>query len=105
MEQTLRMAVSEHLALVDVSGGFTVLRLRGEHAQDVLMKSTPYDVHPDHFTRAKVVNTNFAKTQVTLRCVALGEYELIVRRSYSDYVWVWLQRAAAEYGLQVVTTC
>jgi len=103
IENDLRKAVSAHVAIVNVSGGYTVLELSGAHARDVLMKSTGYDVHPDHLSAGKVVNTTFAKAQVTLRCVDLhegqGRYELIVRRSFSDYVWLWIQRASAEYGL------
>ena len=108
IERALRDAVSGHMAIVNVSGGYTCLELSGRHACDVLKKSTGYDTHPDHLTPGKVVNTTFAKAQVTLRCVDVTEgrqgdidgcYELIVRRSFSDYVWLWIQRAAAEYGL------
>ncbi|OUC50154.1 hypothetical protein B7939_13495, partial [Eggerthia catenaformis] len=28
-------------------------------------------------------------------------WELVVRRSFADYFWLWLQDASAEYGLQV----
>ncbi|MES2089026.1 MAG: sarcosine oxidase subunit gamma family protein, partial [Pseudomonadota bacterium] len=27
--------------------------------------------------------------------------ELVIRRSFSDYWWLWLQDASAEYGLNV----
>lgn len=103
IEQALRSDVSGHIAIVNVSGGYSILELSGSDARSMLMKSTGYDVHPDHFGEGKVVNTTFAKAQVTLRAVEVGEsssrYELIVRRSFSDYVWLWLQRAGAEYGM------
>jgi len=114
IETALRDVVSGHMAIVNVSGGYTILGLHGPDARRVLMKSTGYDTHPEHLPPGKVVNTTFAKTQVTLRCVSIdkssdeagdtssdevGHYELIVRRSYSDYVWLWIQQAAAEYGL------
>ena len=82
------------------------MELSGSDARSVLMKSTGYDTHPDHFGVGKVVNTTFAKAQVTMRVVELSEsdarYELVVRRSFSDYLWLWLQRAGAEYGMQAV---
>ena len=28
-------------------------------------------------------------------------FELIFRRSFADYLWTWLEGAAAEYGLEV----
>ncbi len=108
IEQALRKAVPGHIAIVNISGGYSILELSGIHARDVLMKSTGYDVHPDHFGQDKVVNTTFAKAQVTLRAIEVndadGRYELLVRRSFSDYVWLWLQRAAAEYGLNATAS-
>ena len=103
IEQSLRADTAGHIAIVNLSGGYSVMELSGRDARSVLMKSTGYDVHPDHFSVGKVVNTTFAKAQVTLRVIELGEsdarYEIIVRRSFSDYLWAWLQCAGAEYGM------
>jgi len=89
------------IAIVNVSGGFTVLELQGPHANDVLKKSTAYDTHPDNFAVGKVVNTVFAKAQVTMRCIGPEHVELVVRRSFADYVWHWIQVAAVEHGLSI----
>jgi len=43
----------------------------------------------------------FAKAGCTIRHVAEGRWELLVRRSFSDYFWLWLQDASAEYGLAI----
>jgi sarcosine oxidase subunit gamma len=96
----LRQGVSGSIAVVNVTGGYSVLHLGGMRAVDVLKKSTPYDVHPINFPEAKVVNTTFAKSQATLRAMRTG-YEIIVRRSFADYVWIWIHVAAEEYGLDV----
>ncbi|WP_229775730.1 sarcosine oxidase subunit gamma family protein, partial [Pseudomonas laurentiana] len=29
-------------------------------------------------------------------------WELLIRRSFSDYWWLWLQDAANEFGLNVI---
>lgn len=100
IEQDIRQGASGSLALINVTGGYTVLHLSGPQAMDVLKKSTPYDVHPGNFPEGKVVNTTFAKTQATIRALTTG-YEVIVRRSFADYVWMWLYVAAKEYGLVV----
>lgn len=100
VERDLRALIDGHLAIVNVSGGFSVLHLEGADAISVLKKSTSYDVTGENFSDGKVVNTTFAKTQVTLRYIDTAHYELIVRRSYADYLWLWLQRAGKEYGLQ-----
>ena len=49
----------------------------------------------------KVVGTGFAKTNVLLRRIETERVELVVRRSYADYLWTWLQRAAGPSGLTV----
>lgn len=105
IETTLRRAVEEHFAIVDVSGGYCVLHLSGASAINVLKKSTGYDTHPDNFSAGKVVNTTFAKAQVTLRAVNAEAghecYEIIVRRSFADYVFKWIQQAGEEYALSL----
>jgi len=101
IETRLRKELTGHLSIVNVSAGYTLLKLSGVAANAVLKKSTGYDVHPSNLPPGKVVNTTFAKTQATLRCLAPSEYEIIVRRSYADYAWLWLQSTATEYGLQV----
>ena len=100
IERDLRALTDGHLAIVNVSGGYSVLELEGADAVNVLKKSTAYDVAAQNFSNSKVINTTFAKTQVTLSAIEAGRYELIVRRSYADYLWLWLQRAGKEYGLQ-----
>ncbi|MBX2885766.1 MAG: sarcosine oxidase subunit gamma family protein [Granulosicoccus sp.] len=97
----LREASSGHVAIVDVSGGYSQLRLRGGDARSVLMKSTAYDVHPDNFPPNKVVNTVFAKTQATVRCITSDDYELTIRRSFAVYVLQWLLRAGEEFSISV----
>lgn len=101
IETRLREALEGHVALVNVSCGYQCLEVRGPDVMTVLQKSTGYDVHPSHLNVGKVVNTTFAKSQVTLRCIGVERYELIVRRSFADYVWQWLNEAAREHGLFV----
>ena len=101
LEERLRDALSGHVAIVDLSAGYTFLTLSGRAALQVLMKSTGYDVHPRSFSPGKAVRTVFGKTGITLRCIAERHYELIVRRSYADYLWLWLQAASEEYGLRI----
>jgi len=101
VESSLREALSGHVALVNVSCGYQCLELSGSDVLTVLQKSTAYDVHPMNFTVGKVVNTTFAKTQITLRCVDAGRYEVIVRRSFAHYLLQWLSEASREHGLSI----
>jgi sarcosine oxidase subunit gamma len=102
-EQDLREALSGHYAIVNVSGGQTLLELSGEKATQVLMKSTVYDVHDSHFPVGKAVTTVFAKTQAVIIRKAPDCWQLVVRRSFSDYIWLWLQDSCAEFGLVIKT--
>ncbi|WP_426151364.1 sarcosine oxidase subunit gamma [Pseudomonas sp. DC3000-4b1] len=103
LEQRLREALAGlHIQVVNVSGGQTVLELSGPNVRQVLMKSTSYDVHPNNFPVGKGVGTVFAKSQLNIRRMGEDTWELVIRRSFADYWWLWLQDASAEYGLAVV---
>lgn len=101
LENSLRASVDGHFALVNVSGGYSVLTLSGADARNILKKSCVYDLNPENFAPGKVVNTLLAKSQVTIRALADDAFEIIVRRSFADYVWLWLQRAGKEYNIQL----
>ncbi|WP_263261222.1 sarcosine oxidase subunit gamma family protein [Pseudomonas sp. RIT-PI-S] len=102
-EQRLREELAgQHIQVVNVSGGQTVLELSGPKVRELLMKSTSYDVHPNNFPVGKAVGTVFAKSQLIIRRVAEDTWELVIRRSFADYWWLWLQDASAEYGLAIV---
>ncbi|MEG0860596.1 MAG: sarcosine oxidase subunit gamma family protein [Pseudomonas sp.] len=102
VEQKLRAALEGlHIQVVNVSGGQTLLELSGPNVREVLMKSTSYDVHPNNFPVGKAVGTVFAKSQLVIRRTGEETWELLIRRSFSDYWWLWLQDAAAEYGLSI----
>jgi sarcosine oxidase subunit gamma len=96
-ETEFRDAMNGHYSIVDVSGGQTVIRLAGISAREVLQKSTMIDVHPEQFPVGKVVGTSFAKSAATLTRVEEDTYDLIVRRSFAEYIWEWLCDASAEY--------
>ena len=100
IEQALRAAFHGHCAIVNVSGGYCILTLSGADAINVLKKSTSYDVNPENFPPGKVINTVMAKAQATLMNLGDERYEILVRRSFADYLWLWLQRAGREYGLR-----
>jgi len=101
LEKQLRESISGHYSIVNVSGGQTVLLLSGEDAVNVLKKSTGYDVHDSNFPVGKVVTTTLSKTQAVVRRTGSESWELVVRRTFADYVWLWLQDACAEYGLTI----
>jgi sarcosine oxidase subunit gamma len=104
LERGLRKSLGDaSFAIVNVSGGQTLLELEGDAARELLMKSVVYDVHPDHFPVGKGVTTVFAKTSTILRRPADSRWELVVRRSFADYCLRWLLDAGEEYAIGVET--
>ncbi|EGG30929.1 Sarcosine oxidase gamma subunit [Aequoribacter fuscus] len=101
LETRFRAEMTGHYSLVNGSGGMTVFILSGEHVVDVLKKSTPIDVHESVFPVGKVVSTVFAKSSAVVRRLGPQEFELVVRRSFADYLWLWLQSASQEFGLAI----
>jgi len=102
VENKLRAAMGdEHYAITNISGGQTLIALEGEKARELLMKSVVYDVHPDNFPPGKGVTTVFAKASVNLRRPTADRWELVVRRSFADYSWLWLLDAGEEYAVGV----
>ena len=101
LEMRFRAEMNGHHSLVNGSGGMTVYKLRGKHVVDMLKKSTPVDLHDSEFPVGKVVSTVFAKAGAVIRRTGESEFELVVRRSFADYIWLWIQDASQEYGLAV----
>ena len=102
IEQKLRTYLTGHFAVSDISGAQTLLELSGKDVIGLMKKSTGYDLHLDSFPVGKVVGTTFAKTGAHILRVSEDRFQLIVRRSFSDYVWLWIQHGSQEYGLTIV---
>ena len=104
IEHDLRRALSmQHFALTDVSGGQTALHLHGRRVRDVLAKGCPIDFHPRVFGIGQCAQSHLGKAPVLIGQIEEQPYfELIVRRSFAEYVWAWLEVAAEEYGMEGV---
>jgi sarcosine oxidase subunit gamma len=77
-----------------------VLHLSGTPARDVLAQGCPLDLHPRIFKRGASAGSHFFKASVWLwQTDEAPVYELLVRRSFTGYVWLMLERASAECGL------
>jgi len=88
----LETALSGHFyAANDVSSAQTVLRLEGSRTREVLSKGCTLDLHQRVFGAGQCAQTNLAKTVVVLMPVDdEGGIDVIVRRSFADYLARWL---------------
>ena len=103
VEADLRAALAhQHIAVTDLSSGQTLVNLSGAKLDELMMKSAVYDCHASNFPVGKVVQTTFAKAGATIYKCEDGSFDLVIRRSFSDYFFLWLKDASKEYGLSVI---
>ena len=89
-----------HGAVNDVSSGQTIVNVKGEKALELMNKGTTFDVHPGHFKPGQCAQTVFAKMNVLIfprETDNHNEFDIIVRRSFSDFLGRWLINACNEY--------
>ncbi|MBJ7538421.1 sarcosine oxidase subunit gamma [Marinomonas transparens] len=101
LESRFHEKLKGHFSIVNVSGGSTIFEVSGDHVVDMLKKSTAVDFHISEFPVGKVVSTVFAKSGAVICRIGEKHFELVVRRSFADYLWLWIQDASREYGLAV----
>ena len=93
--------VNQHVAINDVSGGQVTISLKGDKVRDTLSKGCPIDLHIDAFGPGDCAQSGLAKAGVLMGCFdGPDTLELIVRRSFADYVARWLQHAARDVGIE-----
>jgi sarcosine oxidase subunit gamma len=103
----LRSALEENLAkhwfaLSDQSGGTAALRLSGPEAANVLAKGCTLDLSPSTRGDGQCAQTHIAKTGALIVVRTPGEvFDICVRRSFADYLWLWLTDAGREYGMSL----
>jgi len=88
---TLARALREALAgmfaaVTEVGGGNEVLVLEGATARAVLAAECPLDLDPRVFGPGHCAQTRFAHAAILLRPLDNGDIELVVRRSFAEYV-------------------
>jgi len=94
---TLRGALGDVFSSVtEIGSGQTLIVLQGPTVRDLLAKECPFDLAAPSFAPGACAQTRLAKAAVLLRPLDGDAMELIVRRSFADYLWTWLVDAAAE---------
>lgn len=95
-----------HAAVTDSSEARTCIKVSGPRAREVLSKGCAIDLHPSKFGPGQCAQTVVSKIGVMLTQTAGAKttdpaYELYVLRSFATYLWMWLEDAAAEYGVKI----
>ena len=93
-----------HVAVNDISSGQTIIRLRGPRARDLLSKGCPLDYHPRVFGAGQCAQSHIGKSNALIIQVDdEPTYDIIVRRSFADYLARWLLHSGMEYDIAVVS--
>lgn len=95
VEAALRAALAgSHFSAVQVGSGYTTLSLHGPAAADLLARGCPLDLHARAFPDGALAQSHMAKANIVVLCLqAEQNYELTVRRSFAEYVFLWLCEA------------
>ena len=84
-------------SVVDNSSGLTLVRITGENAAKLLARDCPLDLHPREFKPGQCAQTRLAKAGMTIAPLSDGSgFEIIIRRSFADYIGLWMQDALVE---------
>ena len=99
LEDLLRAAIGGgHGAVADVSAQRTALSLSGPAARELLARGCAIDLDPRVAPAGTCVQTLLARTGVTIvvRDERAGEFLLLVRASFAQYLAAWLVDACTE---------
>ena len=74
--------LSEHAAVTDQSDAWTVVRLEGEGAVEVLARLTPLDLCVSEFRRGHTARTEVAHMAASVTHIGKNSYQIMVFRSF-----------------------
>ena len=85
-------------AVVDNSSGLTMLHVSGDNAAALIATDCPLDLHPREFKPGQCAQTRLARAGMIISPLAdAAGFEVIIRRSFADYLLLWLQGAAIAF--------
>ena len=101
-----KAAEGKHISVTDISENWTTIRVTGPQTRALLAKGCALDFHETKFPMGHCAQSMMAKADATIVRVADAgggpAFDLTVRISFAEYVWLWLEDAAKEYGLTVL---
>jgi len=93
---------AQHATINDLSGGLVTYRVSGTDACNLFAKSCTLDFHTEVFAAETCAQSGLAKASVLIvRADDPDTFEIVVRRSFSDYLQRWFKVAGAEFGVDL----
>ena len=79
-------------AVTNITDQFTIFSLKGSNISEILSKSSPFDF--DKLSNNHSAQTLFNNVDITIIKKDNVNIDLLVRRSFSEYLWDWLNDSA-----------
>lgn len=96
LEQALQGLFS---SVTDLSSGQTMIAISGPNARALLEMGCPLDLHPRRFGPGDCAQTRLEQAAVLIGLVDdTPRYEVVVRRSFADYLGAWLLDALESFS-------
>jgi sarcosine oxidase subunit gamma len=99
VQTELKLALGDVFStVVDNSSGLTLINITGNNAANLIARDCPLDLHPSVFKAGQCAQTRLAKSGAIIAPLLDGSgFELIIRRSFADYLLLWMQDALIEF--------
>ena len=92
----------QHATACDVSESRAIIRLKGPKAREILMRGVSLDLHPRAFHVGECAQTGLSRANALLHLVDNAPtFEIYVLKSFSDYLWRWLEIVARDFNLAI----
>jgi sarcosine oxidase subunit gamma len=92
----------QHAAVTEVTEHHTTIRLSGRHARDVMAKGCAIDLHPRAFGPGKCAQSHIGRITVLFdQLDEVPTYDILVRSSFAEYLWSYLEDAGLEFGVRI----
>ena len=89
----------QHATACDVSESRAILRLKGPKAREVLMRGVSLDLHPRAFHVGECAQTGLSRANALLHLIDdAPTFEIYVLKSFSDYLWRWMEIVARDFN-------
>ncbi len=93
---------SLHASVTDLTGGQIAMQLSGSDARDILRRGCTLDFRPRTFKVGSCAQSGLAKANVLIGLLdKQPTFQIIVRRSFAEYLALWLRHAAREYSVMI----
>ncbi|HWA50338.1 MAG TPA: sarcosine oxidase subunit gamma family protein [Dongiaceae bacterium] len=92
----------QHATACDVSESRAIIVVKGAKARDLLARGVSLDLHPKVFTPGQCAQTGLSRCNVLLHLTDDSpRFEIYVLKSFSDYLWRWLEQVAVDFDLGI----